>query len=146
MLTKAGFHIHRLDETDRYFLGHIYEDVILVNKITQEETFIGDHYGDPVCGVIGPGEDWFVTCGERVLYFDFKRGLHELLRSGFPEKPNQRGRGPNPAFIHACRLQSRNEVTILVDLWSQYASTWVLNTDTISIEKVADGPSLRDEP
>lgn len=41
-----------LDETDKYFIGHIYEDAYLVEKSSGQEVLHDDFYGDPKCGLM----------------------------------------------------------------------------------------------
>lgn len=53
-----------LDESASYVLVHVYESVYLQERATGRSFTVGDHYGDPVKGIIGPEEDWFISFGE----------------------------------------------------------------------------------
>jgi hypothetical protein len=61
-----------------FYLWHEFEDVWLTDKRTDRKLYIGRHYGDPVQGIIGPDENWFLTAGEGLLFLDFSRETHEF--------------------------------------------------------------------
>lgn len=131
-----------LAESPRFLLRHSYESVVLLDKITNTTYNLGEHYGDPEIGLIAPDESWFVTAGEGLLYFDFTRGLQVFFRSGFQDHLGR----DTCAFVHAARIMSGHEVRVLLDPWSPYASTWVLNTASLKVARVCDGPQLMDQP
>lgn len=131
-----------LDESNDFTLYHDYENVYLLNKRTQEKYSLGSHYGDPKSGLISPEQDWFITIGEGLLYFDFQRGLKSLFRSDFPDFFGK----DSSAYIHAVRYEPDSGVKILLDPWSDYASTWLLNLETLEVTKLSDSPSLVDQP
>jgi hypothetical protein len=58
--------MHILDETDKYFIGHIYEDAYLIDKRNGQEILHDDFYGDPTCGLIGRSDEWAIIAGEHV--------------------------------------------------------------------------------
>ena len=131
-----------LAESQNFVLRHEYEDVSLFDKRTQEKRSLGEHYGDPKAGLISPEQDWFITFGEGLLYFDFERGLKSFFRSGFVDSWGK----DSSAFVHAIRYEPSLGVKVLLDPWSDYASTWLLNLETLEIAKLSDSPSLVEQP
>jgi hypothetical protein len=131
-----------LSESNNYILGNEYEEVILKDKRNKKTHYLGSHYGDPELGLIAPDESWFITAGEGLLYFDFERGLHQFLRKGFDDHLGK----DSYAFVHSARIESNESVRVLVDPWSEYASTWLLSIPLLKIEKIKDGPSMVDKP
>jgi hypothetical protein len=51
-MKRCYFDLNILDETDRYVLGHSFEDAYLIDKLTKRELFHDDFYGNPKCGLI----------------------------------------------------------------------------------------------
>ena len=72
--------MNTLDEPSHYILGHSSETVLLVRKVDGETWVLGEHYGDPTCGLIGPEQTWFLSGGEGLLFFDFARGSTAFMR------------------------------------------------------------------
>lgn len=131
-----------LSESNNYILAHEFEDVILKDKNNGKTYSLGSHYGDPVLGLIAPDESWFITAGEGLLYFDFKRGLHEFFRKGFKDRLGKE----ESLFVHSADIESIESVRILIDPWSEYASTWTLFIPSLKLEKIKNGPSMIDKP
>ena len=127
-----------LAESQHYRLVH--ESVFLVEKTTGVRTPVADHYGDPAVGLIDKNEQWFATGGEGLVYLDFTRGVREFFRKGRPPNAEQ------TYFVHAMRPDGEEQIRVLIDPWSEFASTWVLDVRTLALRKLADGPSLVDEP
>ena len=65
MTQDKSFNI--LDETNELILGHIFENVFLINKRTNENLNLGDIFGDPSCGLISNKNDWCVVGGSNIL-------------------------------------------------------------------------------
>jgi len=126
-----------LAESTRYVLGHSHEQVYVIEKPSGAPQRAGDHYGDPACGLIGPGDTWFLAGGEGLTLFTFRDGVVELLR-GSSEADTY--------FVKQMRLEQEGTVRILVDPWSDKASVWRLFPDEARLEKLHDGPDLRSEP
>jgi hypothetical protein len=55
-----------LDETDALVLGHVFEQVCLLDKTSGQQLLADDFYGDPQCGVISATNDWAVVAGEHI--------------------------------------------------------------------------------
>jgi hypothetical protein len=125
---------HRvLDESKNFVLTHENETVFIYCRVTGKSTVVGDHHGDPTCGVIAPDESWFATGGEGVSVFVPCRGANTYLR--------------DPVFhVSAMRLEGSDNVRFLVDPWSANASVWGLNPSTGDLSKLRDGPDLRNSP
>lgn len=124
-----------LDESPNYVLAHEFEQVFIFDRYTGKEIPAGDHYGNPECGVIAPDESWFATAGEGIVVYSFKDGLREYFRP--PKKT---------IFITAMRFEAPDRLRFLIDPWSDEASVWWLFPTTGKLEKLHDGPDLRDEP
>jgi hypothetical protein len=126
-----------LDESSNFLLWHEFEEVWLTDKRTDRKLYIGRHYGDPVQGIIGPDESWFLTAGEGLLFLDFSRKTHEFLRGGMDGAA---------IFVHSMRVQDEKNIRVLLDPWSDYPGTMVLHIDTLTLERISEGPSLKGEP
>ena len=135
-------HYRTLDESENYFLIASAEDATLLDKRSMEKIEVGVHYGDPIVGIIAPDESWFLTAGEGIIYFDFQRKFHYFWRR---EDKSYQGKEPC-LFINAARWEPPGFVRILVDPWSEQASTWLLDIEQLRLEKISDGPSLIGEP
>lgn len=122
-----------LAESEHYIVGHEFETAYLVEKATGVKTYLDDHYGDPTCAVIAPGEDWFAVGGVGITYFDFARGVRKFKQS-------------SSQCVHAMRANGPDRLRVLLDPWSECASVWELHTKSLSLRKLTDGPFLADEP
>jgi hypothetical protein len=140
-----------LDESKNFILYHDYESVYVKRNDSDNKIYIGDHYGDPKCGLIAHTETWFLAGGEGLTFFDFSRGSVELMRDAklmFDINLGKiKARVDQPYFsIHSMKLENENAVRILVDPWSDVASTWLLKIKNLELEKLYDGPSLLGQP
>lgn len=135
------YNLRILTESESYLIGHEYEVVVLVEKKSGKQHVIADHHGDPNCAIIDPNENWFLIGGEGITYFDFEKGSINYFRGGGHSSLY------SPCwFVHDMRLESANEVRILFDPWSEYASMWLMNCLELKIRKVQDGPHLEGKP
>ena len=126
-----------LAESPHFILAHEHESAFAVDKRSGARHPVGEHYGDPCCGLISPDQDWFLVGGEGLTFLDLQRGPRKFLRPA--------GRGA--LVIHALRLEGRRRVRVLVDPWAEeHASTWELDLDRLSVSKLADGPRLVNQP
>ena len=133
-----------LAESTNLLLGHVYEDVFVVRKDDPQVRIpVGDHHGDPTGGLIDPAERWVVSVGVGVCFFRLVEGdVRRFLESGFPREDGT----DMPAPVVDARLDENGEIRILVDPYSDHASTWALNPDTLELRKLSDGPDLRGQP
>jgi len=126
-----------LAESHHYLITSEYETVWLEIKESEREAnkeyVIDDHYGDAVCGIIDPAEKWCCVAGEGVLLYDLENmSVCSFLRA-------------RPDMIHDMKLTREGKIKILVDPWSSFPATWLLDPRTKSISKLKDGPDLRGE-
>lgn len=121
-----------LADSPHFLLGHEWENVILVDKLTGNGKSIGSHYGDPKIGLISPDEAWFVTGGEGVLCHRLAQGSFSFLRDG-PD---------NTYFVHSMRFEGPLVLRVLIDPWSNKASVWQIDLATTTIRKLHDGPFI----
>ena len=128
----------------------------LENKITREIKFVGDHYGGPSCGAISENERFCVSGGEGLVISDLAGELtyafrpNPLTSSRDFEFHSQREElcmtGFEPTgvfFVHALRVENSNQIRVLLDPWSKYASIWLLSIKNRRLEKLQSGPDLR---
>jgi hypothetical protein len=113
-----------LDETDRYFIGHIFEDAYLIDKRNGEEIVHDDFYGDPSCGLISRNNEWAIIAGEHLTIW--RKGQttkigHEALR-----------------WVYALRTRGNTMVEILIDPWTDASAIWMLDMSTLGLTKVRD--------
>jgi hypothetical protein len=149
-----------LAESANCILTHNYEYARLLHKQSNEETAVGDHYGDPGCGLIAPDETWRITGGEGLVLWVQQGDMWVGFRTHDPAEKTDRLIFKNPEdrrwlksftkdacqFVHDMRMADANTVRILLDPWSDYASTWLLDIETKTLTKIADGPSMQDQP
>lgn len=122
-----------LAKSNDYVLEHEYETVFAYCRANGARKIVGDHHGDPSCGVIAPDGSWFAVGGEGVSVFTRFGEEKTFLR--------------NPLFhVAAMKLEGDDSIRVLVDPWSDHASVWWLAPSTGDLTKLRDGPDLRDEP
>jgi hypothetical protein len=121
-----------LNETNEYVLGHIFEEIYLVNKVTQERYGLGTMYGDPSCGLIDQDNKWCIVGGSTLIIWTTK-GTTELKVS---------------ALYEACRIRQINHQTvqILIDPWADHSSIWELNILDKSYVKIGDFKNYQGKP
>lgn len=115
-ITTTNPNYIKLHETDKFVLGHVFEQVYLTEKATERVIFIGDFYGDPSCGLISRDNTWCLV-GSATLILWTEMGVTEI------EDSNLRW---------ACKLRQTdtNTVEILIDPWADNSSIWEFNTHT----------------
>lgn len=113
-----------LDETDKYFIGHIYEDAYLIDKRIGEELVHDDFYGDPTCGLISKNNDWAIIAGEHLT----------IWRNGKTVRMNNK----DLRWIHAIRTHDQKSVEMLINPWAPNAAIWILETATLQFKKLRD--------
>jgi hypothetical protein len=149
-----------LAESENFILCHEDEYVELQKKLTGGVVSVGDHFGDPTCGLIARDERWCASGGEGLVFFCRKGFFWTAFRSP-PDVENARELviaekddllwlqqfADEPDLnVHAMRRCSDRSLRILLDPWSSYASTWRLNIRTKQLTKLCDGPSLSGQP
>jgi hypothetical protein len=122
-----------LAASNDHVLEYEYETVFAYWRVNGQLKIVGDHLGDPACGVIAPDGSWFAVGGEGVSVFTRSGEANTFLR--------------HPLFhVSAMKLDGNDSVRILVDPSSDNASVWRLAPATRDLVKLRDGPGLRDEP
>lgn len=116
--------MHILDETDRYFIGHIFDDAYLIDKRNGEEIFHDDFYGDPSCGLISKSNDWAIIAGEHIT----------IWRKGKITKIEQE----EIRWVHSIRTNDDQIIEILIDPWADHSAIWTLDIKTYELKKVKD--------
>lgn len=99
-----------LDETERYFIGHIFEDAYLIEKRNGEEILVDDFYGDPSCGLISKNNDWAIIAGDHIT----------IWRKGKVTKIDRE----ELRWVHAIRTADDQIIEILIDPWSENSAIW----------------------
>lgn len=122
-----------LAESNDYVLEHEYETVFAYCRANRELAIVGDHHGDPSCGVIAIDGSWFAVGGEGVSVFTRSGEANTFLRDPL-------------CHVSAMKLDENDSIRVLVDPWSDNASVWRLTPSTGDLAKLRDGPDLRGEP
>ena len=114
-----------LDETDKYIIGHVFENAYLIDKITGEKIYLGNLYGDPSCGIIDKGNKWCLVGGETLVIWKTDGTISPIK---------------DEVLYWTCRVRQIDSynVELLVDAWSDRSSIWKLNIDTFDRHKVKD--------
>ena len=113
-----------LDESDKYLIGHIYEDSYLIEKKNGEEVVYDVFHGDPCCGLIGENNDWAIIAGDHLTVW--RKGEIEKIKD---EKLRN---------VYALRSNNNDIVEILIDPWDDNSAIWVLDVFTHKLSKVRD--------
>lgn len=113
-----------LDETDKYFIGHIFEDAYLIEKRNGEEIVHDDFYGDPSCGLISRSNDWAIIAGEHMTIWT--KAKTRKIEDG------------DLRWIYDLRTSDDKTVEILTDPWSDKSAIWTLDMVTLQFKKISD--------
>lgn len=113
-----------LDETDKYFIGHIFEYAYLIEKRNGQEIVHDDFYGDPSCGLISKNNAWAIIAGEHLT----------IWRKGKTTKIGNE----DLRWIYALRTKDDKTVEILIDPWTEKSAIWALEVATLQYKKVKD--------
>ncbi len=71
-----------LSETNKYVLGHIFEETYLIDKVTNNKLQIGSMYGNPSCGLIGEDNNWCIVAGSTVIIWTSEKTV-ELKNTNY---------------------------------------------------------------
>lgn len=120
-----------LSETNKYVLGHIFEEAYIIDKVTNEKFQIGCMYGDPSCGLIDQDNKWCIIGGSTLIIWTPK----EITELKVDE------------LYWACKLRqiTQNRVQILIEPWADNSSIWELNILDKSYLKVCDFKNYKDK-
>lgn len=149
-----------LAQSEHYVLRNLYEACELLHRQSNKITDVGDHYGDPACGIIAPDETWCITGGEGVILWTRTGKSWTGFRppgSGRETDELQFAKPEDAAWlnsvtsgiyqsVHDMKIESPTSLRILLDPWDDFASTWRLDVMSKSLTKLKDGPSLQDQP
>jgi hypothetical protein len=108
----ASSDLRVLAESAHFRLEHSYESVFVVDKRDGTTRPAGEHYGDPVTGLITADEQWFCSAGE---------GVQCLSRAGvFLSFFRQRAPGEPPAqnavwFVHDLTESAPGRLRVVFD-------------------------------
>ncbi|MEN5197543.1 hypothetical protein [Sphingobacterium faecium] len=117
-----------LDESPEYTLGHVDEDIILVNKGEKTAICIGDMYGNPYCGLIV--NKVCIIGGDHLLIWD----NHQITKLDIVSD------------IVQMRIKNDDMIEFLIDPWSKEASVWQLNLKDRIPYKISDFKNLKNMP
>lgn len=117
-----------LDESPEYTLGHVDENIILVNKGEKKAICIGDMYGNPYCGLIL--NKVCIIGGDHILIWD----NHQITKLEMVSD------------IVQMRVKNDDMIEFLIDPWSKEASVWQLNLKNKIPYKISDFENLKNMP
>ena len=114
----------KLYETEKYLVGHIFENAYLLKKETGKTTLIGDFYGEPSCALISQNNKWCIVGGSTLKIWT-EDEVFEIKDDN---------------LYWACKLMQVdiNKVEILIDPWADNSSIWELNIQTKEYKKLMD--------
>jgi hypothetical protein len=124
------FDLNILDETDRYVVGHSFEDAYVIDKVARRELLHDEFYGDPSCGLIDRNNEWALIAGEHITIWrkdKVTRIDKEQLRD-----------------VYAVRTVNEITVEILVDPWSTRSAIWTLDVNSFALRKIRDFEDYRE--
>lgn len=117
-----------IDETNKSRLSHFYEYVQLLNKESNQILFADDFYGDPTCGLIDISNEWAIIAGKNLTLWTYHEGLSETTTFDTHEFGD----------IEQLRLIDKDNISILIDPWSEYSAIWQLRISNKTIYKISD--------
>lgn len=120
-----------LSETNKYVLGHIYEETFLIDKVSNVKFQIGSMYGDPSCGLIDEDNNWCIVGGSTIIIWT-------------PKETTQL----NVEELHSvCQIRqiTPSSVQILIDPWSDNSSIWELDVFKRTYIKIRDFLNYKDK-
>jgi hypothetical protein len=119
MNMKTDPNFIKLTETSAMVLGHVVNSAFMFNKQTSEEYSIFKFKREPTCGLIGRNNDWCLVGGNvlvlRTLADDCVRIFHDFKN------------------IYQFKIVNDYSVQILINPWSQKASIWQLEINSIKL-------------
>ena len=123
-----------LAESTNFMLAHNYESVVVVDKRDGSTRNAGDHYGDPIAGLITPDERWFVSVGEGVQCFSAEGRLLTFFRRGHP--PFDPTSETSAWFSDAVVLSDTHTLRVTIDPNSVESSVWQIDLITGIVTKL----------
>lgn len=126
--------LRTLAESQNFVLAHSYESVFVIDKRDGKKRDSGDHYGDPVAGLITPDERWFVSVGEGVQCLCSDGRLVTFFHRGRP--PSDGVPAKVASSVSAVHLASDHTLRITVDSNSDETSEWLINLDAEAVTRV----------
>lgn len=121
-----------LYETNKFAIGHIYENAYLIEKSSNKIVFLHSFYGDPNCALISEDNTWGIIGGSSLLLFTIKETI---------EMQNLK-----LEWISGLRQIENFKVEILIDPFSENSAMWELDILTGEKRKVKDFFKYRDLP
>lgn len=115
--------LRTLAESTNYVLCHSYESVFVVDRRDGTSRSAGDHYGDPVVGLISPDECWFCTGGEGVQCFHIDGTLHSFFRE--PSGPWR-----ETWYVRNLIQRSDDVITVFLDVSAGRVRVWDIQLST----------------
>ncbi len=112
-----------IHQNSNFTLFSIYEDIYLVDRKDNSETFLFSVYGDPICGLIDSSNQW-ITIGGNILHIwnisSSKMETIDLL------------------WIYDLRQIDKDTIEVLTDPWSKESAIWQINILTNRKMKIKD--------
>jgi hypothetical protein len=94
-------------------LAHEYEVVWL--KKGSETIVVGDHYGDPVAGIIDQSREWCASFGEGVIVYWLKQPFSDYSSDTKSEQWLEWGRDHFKKFVSSARQSGPFELEVITD-------------------------------
>lgn len=120
-----------LNETDKFILGHIFEEVYLIDKETNKKYELGSMYGDPSCGLIDQDNKWCIIGGSTLIIWTTKETT-EL-------------KADELYWAYRIRQINQKSVQILIDPWADNSAIWELNIMDKSHFKICEFKIYQDK-
>ena len=122
MINQPGY--TKLHETEKFVLGHLFENAYLTNKDTSDSIFIGHFYGDPNCGIISSDNTWCLVGGSTLKLWT-NTELTEIKDSSVH-------------WTFKMRQTDTHKAELLIDPWAENSSVWEFDILTMEVRKVKD--------
>ncbi|PAB55464.1 hypothetical protein [Anaeromicrobium sediminis] len=113
-----------LQETEKFILGYLWEEVCLYDKVRKKEIFLHEFYGEIECGLLCDKEEWCVIGGDVLVVWKNKKNI-VIDRKELN-------------WVHDLKKKNSKIVEIFIDPWSDNAAIWELNIDNLNLKKISE--------
>ncbi len=121
-----------IDETEKYILGHLWEQAYLYKKNENSEILLCEFYGDCAAGKICDEDNWCIVGGDIIAIW--RNGQIAIIDND------------DLKWVHDIRIKNRNTAEILVDPWSVNSAIWELDVNSMNFKMISSFDKYKEKP
>lgn len=115
---------NKIFESKHFIIEKSYEEVYLIETVSQNKIKLGDFYGDTSCGLISQDEKWCLAGGETLVLWDMKANL--LVN--WIDK--------DITWVMDLKQIGNHKFQVLTDPWSETSAIWEIDTKHKTTHKI----------